>query len=174
MRLLYENSGHRYFQLDTPSEVDKIDIPEEEGGFDFFHSLGIVGYDKAFKMWLRKFPRPILIVAMKDRGLVGWSFVEEWGKDSKDGMPVHVLRAIEVLPELRGKGIGRNLVILSLKSTPGYLITKPLTKEAERFFKSIGFMGVEEFKTPPIDLTKHPKYMIFPVYKRDILIKDFD
>jgi len=173
LRLLYKNK-YQYYQLERANDVEKINIPEEEGGFDFFHGLGIVGYDKAFKMWLRKFPRPILIVAIKDNRVVGWIFVEEWPNDSKEGAPVHVLRAIEVLPDERRKRIGYTLVILTLKETIGYLITKPLTEEAEKFFRKIGFMSPDEFRNPPVDLTKHPKYMIFPVYKRDFVIKDLE
>ncbi len=174
MRLLHQDGCCAYYQLEMASEVEKIDIPEEEDGFDFFHGLGIVGYDRAFKMWLRKFPRPILIVAMKDKRIVGWIFVEEWPQDSREGMPVYVLRAIEVLPEERRKKIGRTLVILALRETTGYLITKPLTPEGERFFESVGFMSPKDFKEPPVDLSKHPKYLIFPIYKRDILVRDLD
>ncbi len=174
MRLLHQDEGLKYYQLEIASEVDKINIAEEDKGFDFFHGLGMVGYKRAFKMWLRKFPRPVLIVALKDRDVVGWDFVEEWGKDSREGLPVHVLRAIEVLPEFRKKGIGKALVILSLKLIPGYLITKPMTPDAERFFKKIGFKSPKDFKEPPVDLSKNPKYMIFPIYKKYILINDFD
>lgn len=156
------------------SEVDKFEILEEDGGFDFFHGLGIIGYSKAFKMWLRRFPRPILIVAVDKKKVLGWIYVEEWTEGSEEGMPVQVLRAIEVLPELRKKKIGANLVMLSLKEISGYMITKPLTHEAEIFFKKIGFMDPKEFKKPPVDLSKHPKYLILPVYKRDILVKDFE
>jgi GNAT superfamily N-acetyltransferase len=174
LRLLHENKYCRYYRLEIASEVDKIDIPEEDEGFDFFHGLGIVGYDKAFKMWLRKFPRPILIVALRDRKVIGWTFIEDWGQSSTEGLPVYVLRAIEVLPEERRKKIGRTLVTLAILETTGYLITKPLTPEAERFFKSIGFMSREEFTKPPIDLTKSPNYLIFPIYKRDVAIRDFE
>jgi GNAT superfamily N-acetyltransferase len=173
LKTLYEDRECKYNQLENAREIDNIDIPENEDGFDFFHGLGIVGYKLAFKMWLRKFPRPILIAAMKDRQVIGWAFVEEWG-DSENEQPVHVLRAIEVLPDFKGKGIGRTLVVLSVKMVPGYLITKPMTNEAERFFKKIGFMRVEEFKKPPVDLSKNPKYMIFPIYKKDILISSLN
>ncbi len=174
MRFLHEDNCCSYYRLEVASEVDKLDIPEEDGGFDFFHGLGIIGYPKAFKMWLRRFPRPILIIASEKSRILGWVYVEEWGNTSRDGRTIHVLRAIEVLPELRKSGIGFKLVILALKEITGYMITKPLTEDAEVFFKKIGFMESAEFRKPPLDLSKHPKYLILPIYKRDMLVKDFE
>ncbi len=125
-------------------------------------------------MWLRRFPRPILIIASKKNKILGWVYVEEWGNTSSDGSTIHVLRAIEVLPGLRNRKIGFKLVLLALKEITGYMITKPLTEEAEVFFKKIGFMEPGEFRKPPLDLSKHPKYLILPIYKRDMLVKDFE
>jgi len=163
-----------YMKLENAREVEKLEIPEEEGGFDFFHGLGIIGYKKSFKMWLRKFPRPILILALDKMEVLGWIYMEEWGETSIEGMPVHVLRAIEVLPEFRNRGIGGTLVVLSLKEISGYVITKPLTGQADKFFRRMGFLGPEEFKKEPVDLSKHPKYLILPIYERDVLVKDFE
>ncbi len=174
MRLLYKNELCAYYRLEIAREVDKLEVLEEDKGFDFFHGLGIIGYPKAFKMWLRRFPRPILIVALDKKRVLGWVYVEEWTEDSEEGMPVHVLRAIEVLPELRNKKMGAILVMLSLKEISGYMITKPLTDEAKTFFKKMGFMEPKEFKKQPVNLSKHPKYLILPVYKRDMLVKDFE
>ena len=149
-----------------------MNIPEEEGGFDFFHGLGIIGYQQAFKMWLRKFPRPILIVAEKDAAVIGWAYIEEWNETSREGMPVYVLRAIEVHPEYRRKGIGRKLLILGLKEVSGYMIAKPLTSEGERFFRSIGFKSADEFRRTPVDISKQPNYLILPLYIREKVINE--
>ena len=173
MRVVYRTDGISFSCLERAGEVDNLDIPEEEDGFEFFHGLGIIGYRQAFKMWLRKFPRPILMVALDNHTVKAWIYVEEWGEGSKDGMPVYVLRAIEVLPSLRRQGLGYKMLVLAMKETSGYMITKPLTEEAKDFFKKAGFLEPSEFRRAPIDLSKHPKYLIIPLYKKDKLIRDF-
>jgi GNAT superfamily N-acetyltransferase len=166
-------NGFIYSKLEDPQEVDAFVVRSEyEDGFDFFRGLGIIGYSKTFKMWLRKFPRPIFIVAVDNREIISWAYVEEWEEVAKDGASVYVLRAIETLPRLRSKKIGYKLMLLILKQTTGYLLVKPLTPEGERFFKELGFQEEDEFTNPPIDLSKHSGYLILPPYKRKDLIKD--
>ena len=159
--------------MENAREVDKINIPEDEGGFDFFHGLGIIGYDQAFKMWLRKFPRPIVLVAMKDDTVVGWIYMEDWKDTARDGMAVYVLRAIEVHPDFRRKGIGKTLIVLSLREMNGYVITKPLTEAGKRFFREMGFRASDEFKRPPVDVSKQPNYLILSPYSIKKILKDF-
>jgi len=170
-----------FYKFEEPSEINKFHILGSEdgrfsgGGFEFFRGLGIIGYDKTFKIWLRKFPRPIFIVAAKGNHIYSWVFIEEWLEEaSVDGMAVWVLRAIETLPSERRKKIGFRLVVLGAKQSTGYLITKPLTPEAERFFRMCGFMSPKEFKKPPIDFTRHPGHLILPPYKKEQLIEQVD
>ncbi len=123
-------------------------------------------------MWLRKFPRPIFIVAVKGNDIVSWVFIEEWDDVAKDGSSVWVLRAIETIAPLRKKKIGYKIMILGAKYSVGYLITKPLTPEAARFFENGGFMDENEFRRPPINLSKNPGYLVLPPYKKSHLVKD--
>lgn len=174
MKNLLTDGDISYMKLESAGEAEKLDIPEDEGGFDFFHGLGIIGYEQAFKMWLRKFPRPILIVALQPSNtVIGWVFIEEWNEPSSEGMPVYVLRAIEVHPEFRRKGLGKKLLILGLKEINGYMIAKPITKQGERFFRDMGFMSADEFRRVPVDTSKQPRYLILPLYRREKAINEF-
>lgn len=168
-----------FYKFEEAAEVGKFRILGAEdgrfsgGGFEFFRGLGIIGYDKTFKIWLRKFPRPIFIVGVKGHDIMSWVFIEEWLEEPAwDGMGVWVLRAIETLPSERRKKIGYRLVVLGAQQSVGYLITKPLTPEAERFFRRCGFMSPKEFKKPPIDFTRHPGHLILPPYKKEQLMAD--
>jgi hypothetical protein len=49
-----------YVLLTHSSDVDHFHI----SGFDFFRGLGIIDYGNTFKAWLRKFPRPVLVVGV--------------------------------------------------------------------------------------------------------------
>lgn len=168
-------NGYLYVKVEEPNEIDAFNVKSEyEEGFDFFRGLGIIGYAKTFKMWLRKFPRPVFIVAVDDREVISWAFVEEWGDIAKDGTSVHVLRAIETQPKLRSKKIGFKMIILVLQQITGYLLVKPLTYKGEKFFRNLGFLDENEFPNPPIDLSKHSGYLLLPPYKRKQLLKDFD
>ena len=169
-----------YYKLEDASEIGKFRIVGMEdgrfsgGGFEFFRGLGIIGYEKTFKIWLRKFPRPIFIAAVKGHDIVSWVFLEEWEDVAMDGMAVWVLRAIETLPPMRKKKIGYKLLILSAQQCVGYLVTKPLTPEAGKFFRGAGFLNPKEFKKPPFDLTRHPGYLIMPPYKKAMLLEKLD
>ena len=161
-----------YLKLEDASEIDRFHIVGVEegdlagGGFEFFRGLGIIGYRNTFKMWLRKFPRPVFIVAVKNRNIVSWVFIEEWDSSAKDGSAVWVLRAIETIVPLRKHRVGYRLMMLGAKHSVGYLITKPLTPEASRFFKRAGFMELEEFRKVPIDLSRNPGYVILPPFQK--------
>lgn len=161
-----------FYKLEEASEVGKLRIMGMEdgrfsgGGFEFFRGLGIIGYENTFKIWLRKFPRPIFLVATKGNDLVSWVFIEEWDEAALDGMAVWVLRAIETIPPQRRRKIGFKLLLLGAEQSVGYLLTKPLTPEAERFFRGAGFMAPKEFKKAPMDLSRHPGYLILPPFKK--------
>lgn len=161
-----------FYKLEEAAEVGKFRIAGMEdgrfsgGGFEFFRGLGIIGYETTFKIWLRKFPRPIFIVAVRGTDVVSWVFIEEWDESALDGMGVWVLRAIETLPPLRAKKVGYRLLLLGAQQSVGYILTKPLTPEAERFFRKAGFMSPKEFAKSPIDLTRHPGYLILTPYKK--------
>ena len=165
-----------FYKFEEASEVSKFHIVGVDegryagGGFEFFRGLGIIGYEKTFKIWLRKFPRPIFIAGVKGHDIVSWVFLEEWEQAAYDGMAVWVLRAIETLPPLRKKKIGYRLLILSAQQCFGYLVTKPLTREADKFFRDAGFMVPEEFLKPPMDLSQHPGHLILPPYKKTVLL----
>jgi hypothetical protein len=166
-----------FYKFEDASDISKFHIVGIEegrfsgGGFEFFRGLGIIGYEKTFKIWLRKFPRPVFIAATKGHTIVSWVFIEEWLEEpALDGMAVWVLRAIETIPPERQRKIGYRLVILGAQQSVGYLITKPLTPEAERFFRKAGFMSPKEFRKPPMDLTGHPGYLILPPYKKSELL----
>lgn len=167
-----------YLKLEGASEVDRYRIAGLEegdiqtGGFEFFRGLGIIGYGKTFKMWLRKFPRPIFIVAVKANNLISWVFIEEWDDVAYDGSSVWVLRAIETIVPLRKNKIGYRMLLLGAKNCVGYIITKALTEDATRFFKRAGFMEINEFRKSPVDLSHNPGYLILPPYRKKQMLED--
>jgi len=163
-----------YLKFEEAQEIDKYNVPQYTNGFEFFRGLGVVDYVKTFKAWLRKFPRPIFIAGIEHNTIIAWVFIENWEKPAKDGEPVYVLRAIEVLPAYRNKKIGFRLLLLGSLFVVGYLITKPLTAEAKRFFKKNGFMEEAEFRRVPIDLTAHPGYLILPPFRRKMLLESIE
>lgn len=171
MRILKKLNNLLFIKLEEASEVDKYKVPQltTNTDFGFFRGLGIVDYAKTFKAWLRKFPRPVFIACVENNTIIGWVFIEDWERWAIDGEPVHVLRAIEVLPGMRGSKIGFRLLLLGTFFTVGYLITKPLTPEARRFFKKYGFMEESEFRKVPVDLSAHHGYLIMPPFKKKML-----
>lgn len=174
MKSLARVGNNLYVKFEGASDLDRLEIVStDKNGFEYFRWLGIVDYKRTFKSWLRKFPRPILLAALENEKLLAWVFIEEWSESAKDGEPVYVLRAIETLPELRGKKIGYRLLLLSLQQTIGYIVVKPLNVESKNFFKNIGFMEDMEFKRCPIDLSTRTGYLIFPPYKRKSLLESY-
>ncbi|MCD6462022.1 MAG: GNAT family N-acetyltransferase [Thermoplasmata archaeon] len=180
MKLLRSDMEFQYYKLDDASDINKfiIQTPESTGmpnqGFSFFKGMGVTDYVRTFKMWLREFPRPIFIVAAKNKIVVGWVYIEEWGVPALDGAPVSVLRAIEVLPSMRHRKLGMKLVLLALTQIVGYLLVKPLTPQAEIFFRKIGFKAPAEFRKVPVDLTQHYGYLILPPFMRKKILEDID
>lgn len=168
MRELAREGRFTYVQFEEPADIDRVQIHSEETdptGFEFFRGLGIVGYASTFKAWLRHFPRPIFLGALRDREVVAWVFVEEHRAHARDGNPLHVLRAIETLPDLRGKRLGYRLLLLVLSQVTGYLLTKPLTKEARSFFERAGFEALEEGRSA-VEPRDFPGYMSMTPHRR--------
>ena len=171
MRILAKHGIVSYFQLDNAGDIDRCKLKE----FEFFKQMGIIDYKGTFKAWLRKFPKPVFIVAMENDWILGWVHIDEWGEGvAKDGNPVYVLRAIETAPELRKRKIGYRLVLLGVKITVGYMVVKPINQRAEIFFKRLGFKEKSEFQRPPLELTKHPTYRILSLLKKQNLIGHID
>ena len=136
MNILAEDTKMKYYLLDEPAEVDEFAIVD----LDFFKLYGIIDYRETFKVWLRKFPRPTFIVAVENKSIVGFIYIDPW-----EEMPniVNVLRAQETYKEKRGKKIGYKLFILGVYATPEYIITKPLTHESKKFYINLGFTDIE-------------------------------
>lgn len=175
MEKLEEHRSRKYIQLSEPKEVDSFDINKAGGKrFSFLKDLGIVEYKKTFRIWLREFPRPIFILCVEDGEILAWVYTEEWETSARDGEPIYVLRAIETAKELRNKRIGKRLLMLIAKETPGYLITKPINQGARRFFLTNEFMEKDDLERKPIDLQKHPGYLILPPYKKKRLLDEYD
>jgi len=168
LRILAKQANITYIQLDTPVDVDNYKIQE----FEFFKQMGIINYKETFKAWLRKFPKPVFIIASDNDDIQGWIHIDEWGEGvARDGNPIYILRAIETLPKLRKRKIGYRLVLLGLRLTVGYMVVKPINLRAGKFFTRIGFLEKNKFRNPPMDLTKHPTYQILPLYRKHELIK---
>jgi GNAT superfamily N-acetyltransferase len=169
MREIARDHAFAYVKFDEAADVDRVQIRSVETdpeGFEFFRGLGIVGYARTFKAWLRHFPRPVFLAALRDREVVGWAFLEESSDPARDGSPVYILRAIETLPELRGKRIGHRLLLLAFGQVTGYVLTKPLTKEARRFFLRAGFSDLEAEERPPVDPRRFAGYVALPPHRR--------
>src|SRR5881397_2034415 len=64
MRELAREGGFAYVQFEASADIDRVQVRGVEtdpGGFEFFRGLGIVGYSRTFKAWLRHFPRPLFL-----------------------------------------------------------------------------------------------------------------
>jgi len=173
VRILATDSANLYVQLEESLDVEAYQIHTSEThpeGFEFFRGLGIMGYERTFKMWLRKFPRPIFLASVRGREMLSWAFVEESTEPSRDGFPIYVLRAIETLPPQRRRRVGYRLLLLASAMVTGYLVVKPLTRDAHRFFSGAGFVELESLPQPPIQATRMPGYMILLPPKREALV----
>ena len=169
MRELARDATFAYVKFEEPADVDRVEIRSVEtdpDGFEFFRGLGIVGYARTFKSWLRHFPRPVFLAAVRDREVVSWAFMEEQGEPARDGNPISILRAIETRPELRGKRLGYKLLLLALGQVTGYVLTKPLTKEARAFFLRAGFTEMAGDGRPPVDPQRFPGYVVMSPHRR--------
>jgi len=168
LRILGEGAGFSFYKLENAQDVDNLTIE----GFEYFKGFGMLDYASSFKAWLRRFPRPVLIVALRNRKeVVAWVYIEEWETTAIDGNPGYVLRSIETLPELRGRKIGMRLLMLGLSETVGYMLTKPMNPRAHNFFKKAGFKDENEFKSVPFDLSKHSGYMILTIPRKKVILE---
>ncbi|UCG71044.1 MAG: GNAT family N-acetyltransferase [Thermoplasmata archaeon] len=178
MKELAKSGVYTFIKLESVEDVDKFQIEiageESDDKFGFFKGLGMVEYSKTFKTWLREFPRPIFIVAMKENALVAWVYITNWNEPSKEGDSIYVLRAIETLKRFRGRKLGFRLLVLGLNQTSGYMVTKPVSQKSEKFFKKAGFMGENEFKRCPVDLSSHHGYLILPPFKKQKILENSD
>ena len=180
VKTLATSGVYRFVQLESPEEIDLFsmgnpagDSPEES--FTYFKGLGIIDYPKAFKGWLREFPRPLLIVVTRYKKIVvSWVYIADWRQNSRDGEPVYVLRSIETLPKFRRRKLGIRLLLLGLDLTVGYMLTKPINRDAERFFREAGFRSEDEFNRSPIDLSQHRGYLIFPPYLKGTFLMQYE
>ncbi|MFO7992118.1 MAG: GNAT family N-acetyltransferase [Thermoplasmata archaeon] len=175
METLETHRDKRFIQLTESKEVDNFQINEiGREHFTLLTDLGMISYNNSFKIWLRKFPRPIFIICEKEREILGWVYTEEWEKPARDGEPVFVLRAIEISESMRGKRLGKRLLLIIARETPGYLITKPINPGAKNFFLSNGFIEKDDLERQHIDLQKHPGYLILPPFRKVKLLKDYE
>lgn len=155
--LAKSENGITFYRLEHPAEIDKFRI----GEYVYFKKhLGMSDYVANFKSWLRR-KNILLIVAVFKGTIIGWVMNERWNDCSKDAGPVSVLRGIEVHPNIKRKGIGKVLFLLSSMILVGYIITKPVNENAKRFFSSLRFSSTQE--DSPIELSNHPGYMALNV-----------
>ena len=153
IELAKSQDGIVYYRLEHPHEIDKLRIED----YTYFKKyLGMSDYTGNFKSWLKR-KNVLLIVAVCENRVIGWVMNERWYENVRDGKPASVLRAIEVLPEITGKGIGKNLFSLSSEILVGHFITKPVNDVAKKFFMSLEFTSAKI--NGPIDLSNHPGYM---------------
>ncbi len=161
------DEGISFCKLEHAFELDKLKI----GEFTYFRKyLGMADYNSNFQSWLKR-PSVVLVLALSDNKVVGWSMNEKWSSPSKDGRPVYVLRGIEISPKLARKGLGRNMFYFISNILIGHIITKPVNKNARLFFESMNF--VEPSYTSPVDLGNYPGYLILEEdMKESISCKD--
>lgn len=180
MRELAKVGKITYYKVGEASEIDAFKITtapvvdkECKEVFGYFRGLGIINYPSSFKIWLRKFPRPIFIVAaVSHNEMVSWAYLDDWPDPANDGEQVYALRSIETRADQRSKRIGLRMLHLAFRQASGYIITKPLNPSAERFFRKIGFMYAEEFRNCPIDLLHHSGYMVLTPYNKKKFISE--
>ena len=176
MKKLAKSGVYTFIKLESADEVEKYEMGLSNGTsgseFGFFKGLGMVDYSRAFKTWLREFPRPIFILAIRDKSIVAWIYITSFEETSKTGDSIYVLRAIETLKRFRSRKLGFRMLILGLRQTSGYMITKPLNEKAEEFFKNAGFMTEVEFKHSAIDLSRHHGYLVLPPFKKQQILSD--
>ncbi len=160
MNILAEDSTLKYYLIEEASEVDNFEIAD----FDFFKLYGIENYRETFKVWLRRFPRPVFITGVIKDEIVSFIYIDAW-----EELPevINVLRAQETYKKLRGKKIGYKIFLLGLFLTSGYILTKPLTNKSAEFYKSLGF--IKTYDASPIFSRFHTLtgYLALPVEKRD-------
>ena len=153
-----------YYKLEHAFELDKLTI----GEFTYFRKyLGMSDYLSNFQSWLKR-PAVVLVVAVKDNTVLGWSMNEKWSSPASDGRPVYVLRGIEVSPKLARMGMGKKIFCFISGILVGHIITKPVNKVAKLFFESLDF--AEPAHKGPVDLGNYPGYLILEESRKQSVV----
>jgi len=168
VRLIYKKGRVIYIQIEEPGEVEYFQYTD----LGFFRGFGVTDYPVFFKMWLRRFPKPIILVAVADRDVVGFVYLEDWGEGSaKDGNPVYVIRTIEVIPKYQRRKVGATLACLGMSMVAGHIVSKPIDRRAERFFRSLNFKSSMEISNPPVDMKRKTDHPLLPSYAKTALLE---
>ncbi|ETA66725.1 MAG: hypothetical protein PWQ51_452 [Methanolobus sp.] len=155
--------GIAFYKLEHAFELDKFTI----GEFTYFRKyLGMSDYLSNFQSWLKR-PTVVLVVAVKDNTVLGWSMNEKWSSPAKDSRPTYVLRGIEVSPKLARTGMGKKIFCFISGILVGHIITKPVNKIAKLFFESLDF--VEPTHNSPVDLGNYPGYLILEESRKHVV-----
>ena len=160
------DDGITFYKLEHAFELDKLTI----GEFTYFRKyLGMSDYLSNFQSWLKR-PTVVLVVAVKDNTVLGWSMNEKWSTPASDGRPTYVLRGIEVSPKLARTGMGKKIFCFISGILVGHIITKPVNKVAKLFFESLDF--VESTYKSPVDLGNYPGYLILEESRKKFVACD--
>lgn len=154
IELARSKDGLSFHILEHSFELDKLKV----GNFSYFQKhLGMTDYMANFSSWLKR-PAVVLLLAISDKTIVGWCMNERWKPPSRDGRPVHVLRAIEVSPDISRKGYGKSIFCLVSSFIPGHIITKPVNANAKDFFRSLGFVSPDSNSS--VSLMDYPGHVL--------------
>jgi hypothetical protein len=155
--------GITFYKLEHAFELDKLTI----GEFTYFRKyLGMSDYLSNFQSWLKR-PTVVLVVAVRDNTVLGWTMNEKWSTPAKDGRPTYVLRGIEVSPRLARTGMGKKIFGFISGILVGHIITKPVNKVAKLFFESLNF--VEPTYSSPLNLGNYPGYLILEESRKTVV-----
>lgn len=77
-----------------------------------------------------------------DGNTVGYSGIEQCGRDT-------LLRSVVVLPDHRGKSLGKMIVVETLRAVPVAGIVYLATTTAAPFFADLGFQVIDRAEVPP-------------------------
>ena len=160
MNILAEDTVLKYYLIEEAYEVDYFEI----SNFDFFKFYGVNDYRETFKIWLRKFPRPLFIAGVMENRIISFMYLEIWEEELPE--IVNVLRAQETYEKWREKKIGYKIFLLGLFLTTGYIFTKPLTKKSAEFYKSVGFVEFNELSIFS-NFKRLSGYLVLPLAKRE-------
>ncbi len=146
----------QYVNFERPAEVASYAMK----GLGYFkRALGMSDYLERFQSWIAR-EGPLFLGCLVDNALVGWCMFERWEKNDKDDTPIYVLRMIEVSREHRKQHIGISLMTLVFHIAPGHIVTRPLSKNAEQFFRHLGFIRPPD--NAQIDFRDKYGYLLLP------------
>ena len=134
----------------------------------FKKALGMSDYLERFQSWIAR-EGPLLLGCLVDNALVGWCMFERWEKNDKDDTPIYVLRMIEVSREHRKQNIGISLMTLVFHIAPGHIVTRPLSKNSEQFFRHLGFIRPPD--NVQIDFRDKYGYLLLPSAVKHAIIQ---